>query len=140
MIKMLNKHSCLECCEINEHNKEIMKAMDKLLSVRDFNCALICKYQDPIHSSIPQSIESCNLSDIINFLNTRDIKNGVDLLHDSNFLIFVLYGQSYSLKSDNKIYYVEEAIKVMPYNESRDFINIIPILNNKAPEIITSLS
>ena len=71
-----------------------------------------------------KKIESCKISELLDFLGTRDIKNGIDLFFDGNYLIFILYGQNYEYKNQKTIYHTIEAIKVLPYNEKKDFINL----------------
>lgn len=132
---LLNSFSCLDCTDIESHNQENIDIINKILSVCDYSCALICKYQDEAHRNLEQRIESCDLSSIFEYIESRDIKNGVDLLTDGEYLIFMLYGQNYTIQNKGT-FIVAEAIKVMPFNSQRDFINVIEILYGNKPGVI----
>ncbi|MGO5373232.1 hypothetical protein [Holdemanella porci] len=121
---LLNTKSCLDCDDLNTHNQEITDIIESISQIEDYDCALLCKYQDSAHKHLPQKIESCKISELLDFLGTRDIKNGIDLFFDGNYLIFILYGQNYEYKNQKTIYHTIEAIKVLPYNEKKDFINL----------------
>ena len=131
---LLNSKSILHCDEFDEeiHNKEIQDAIDEIISYNDFDCALICKYQDIGHKNIEQRIDSCCFSELLEHLGTRDIKNGVDLYTDGQYLIFLVYGQGYTLVDTSEYHLVTEAIKVMPYIKE-EFYNVINILNGQLP-------
>lgn len=93
---------------------------------------MICKYQDEGHEDIEQRVESCLISDLYEYLGTRDIKNGVDLYTDGQYLIFLIYGQVYILEEDEQRYLVVEAIKVMPF-ENKEFYNVVNVLDDGIP-------
>lgn len=131
---LLNSKSIFQCDELDEeiHNKEIQDAIDEVISYKDFDCALICKYQDIGHKNIEQRIDSCCFSELLEHLGTRDIKNGVDLYTDGQYLVFLVYGQGYTLVDTSEYHLVTEAIKVMPYIKE-EFYNVINILNDQLP-------
>ena len=131
---LLNSKSIFQCDELDEeiHNKEIQDAIDEVISYKDFDCALICKYQDIGHKNIEQRIDSCCFSELLEHLGTRDIKNGVDLYTDGQYLVFLVYGQGYTLVDTSEYHLVTEAIKVMPYIKE-EFYNVINILNGQLP-------
>lgn len=131
---LLNSKSILQCGESEEenHNKEIQEVIDKIIAYKDYECALICKYQDSGHKNIEQRIDSCSFSELLEYLGTRDIKNGVDLYTDGQYLIFLVYGQGYTLVDTSEYHLITEAIKVMPYIKE-EFYNVINILNGQLP-------
>lgn len=135
-MELLHTCSCLECEDLHRHNKEIYEIINKIINFNNYKCALICKYQDIAHKHIQQEIKECQLSDIFDFLGSRDIKNGIDLLTDKQYLVFLLYGQTYHINDNKNVFIKTEAIKVIPYNSNCDFINVIPLLQNNSPTII----
>ena len=131
---LLNKKSILDCNE-NEreiHNKEIQNTIEKILGYKDYQCALLCKYQDEAHKDIEQRVDSCLVSELYEYLETRDIKNGVDLFTDGQYFIFLIFGQDYILNDNGQHFSVTEAIKVMPFI-NKEFYNVVNVLNNIAP-------
>lgn len=131
---LLNTQSCLYCNDLEKHNEEITNIFEKIYTFEDYNCVLLCKYQDPAHQNLEQRIESCKFSEILDFISTRDLKNGIDVMADKDYLILILYGQGYRINDSN--YLITEAIRIMPFNKNRSFINILPILNNNAPKLV----
>lgn len=134
---LLNSKSILHCDELDEeiHNKEIQDAIDEIISYKDFDCALICKYQDIGHKNIEQRIDSCCFSELLEHLGTRDIKNGVDLYTDGQYLVFLVYGQGYTMIDTNEYHLVIEAIKIMPYI-NKEFYNVVYLLDGENPKQI----
>ncbi len=134
---LLNEKSILDCDENEEiiHNNEIQEIIDVIVSYKDYDCALICKYQDEGHKHLEQRIDSCSFSGLLEYLGTRDIKNGVDLYTDGQYLIFLIYGQGYTLTEMNEYHLVTEAIKVMPYI-NKEFYNVVNLLDGQDPTMI----
>ena len=134
---LLNSKSILNCDELEEevHNNEIQEIIDEVLKYRDYQCALICKYQDEGHKDIEQRIDSCYISELLEYLGTRDIKNGMDVYTDGQYLIFLVYGQGYTIVNNRQYHLVTEAVKIMPFIE-KDFYNIINVLNGRKAEKI----
>lgn len=134
---LLNSKSILQCDENEEelHNKEIQDVIDEIIGYKDYECALICKYQDVGHKNIDQRIDSCCFSELLDYLGTRDIKNGMDLCTDGQYLVFLVYGQGYTIGNDREYHLVTEAVKAMPFI-GNTFYNIIPILEGKETLII----
>ena len=95
---LLNTKSILQCNEKETeiHFKEIESIFEKL-STDDNFCIVEVSYLDPI-----QIIDKCRrlikmkLSEIENFIQDFDIKNGADIYNDQKNLVFVLYGQNYN--------------------------------------------
>ena len=81
-----------------------------------------------IHSTILDEVESF------------DFKNGIDLgVQEGEYLILVVHGQGYTLKSDGSYHLVTLAMKIMPYDENHSFINVLPVLNDQKPVIAHGL-
>ena len=95
---LLNTKSILDCNEkeTEVHFKEIEDLFETLSNDDNF-CIVEVSYLDPI-----QIIDKCRhlikmkLSEIENFIQDFDIKNGADVYNDQNNLVFVLYGQNYN--------------------------------------------
>ncbi len=134
---LLNSKSILQCDESEEeiHNKEIQDAIDEIIAYKDYDCALICKYQDIGHKNIDQRIDSCCFSEVLEYLGTRDIKNGLDLYTDGQYLVFLVYGQGYTVIDTNEYHLVVEAIKVMPYI-NKEFYNVVKLLEGEPHKVI----
>lgn len=126
---LLNSKSIIDCDE-NEweiHNQEIFNLIGRLQVIPNYDCALICKYQDPANRHKDQEIKSCKLRDILSITNLFDCKNGIDLLIDEdNYLCMMIFGQMYEYKDEYEITTV--AVKIMPYNKDRDFVDIYGVL------------
>ena len=103
---LLNTKSILDCNEeeTEVHFKEIEDLFETLSYDDDF-CIVEVSYLDPI-----QIIDKCRrlvkmkLSELEDFIQDFDIKNGTDIYNDQNNLVFVLYGQNYNY--DGKDYIV----------------------------------
>ena len=134
---LINSKSILNCDEFEEenHNNEIQEIIDEVLKYKDYQCALICKYQDEGHRDIKQRIDSCYVSELLEYLGTRDIKNGADLYTDGQYLIFLVYGQGYTVGDNKEYYLVTEAIKIMPFL-NKEFINVIKLLDGGNATVI----
>lgn len=102
---LLNTKPILDCNEeeTEVHFKEIESIFEKLSTDDDF-CIVEVSYSDPI-----QIIDKCRriikikLSEIEEFIQDFDIKNGADIYNDQNNLVFVLYGQNYNYDDKNYI-------------------------------------
>lgn len=136
---LLNSNSCLNCHNLDNHNKEIIKIFEHIYTFENFECALICKYQDYANKNKKQRIENCKFSEILDWISSRDIKNGIDLYSDNNFLVLVLYGQIYFSQKNNRSHLVTEAVKILPYDNNHNFIDVLPILDNKPLKIIKNM-
>lgn len=102
---LLNTKSILDCNEeeTEVHFKEIEDLFETLSNDDDF-CIVEVSYLDPI-----QIIDKCRrlvkmkLSELEDFIQDFDIKNGTDIYNDQNNLVFVLYGQNYNYDGKNYI-------------------------------------
>ena len=48
-MNLLNSHSCLENIDLIEHNNEILEIINLLEGYYDYDCALVCKFQDELN-------------------------------------------------------------------------------------------
>ena len=121
---------------VAENNKFVAKSvnytkaekyLDDIINIYDFDSILICKYQDEYHKRFDQEIYNCKMPEAYDELERFDYKNGMNLyIDDDGYLIFVIYGQGYQYK--NKHYLVEMAVKVLPYNDNKDFLDVSDII------------
>ena len=103
---LLNTKSILDCNEkeTEVHFKEIEDLFETLSNDDNF-CIVEVSYLDPI-----QIIDKCRrlvkmkLSELEDFIQDFDIKNGADIYNNQNNLVFVLYGQNYNY--DGKDYII----------------------------------
>lgn len=101
----LNTKPILDCNEEETeiHFKEIESIFEKL-STDDNFCIIEVSYSDPI-----QIIDKCRriikmkLSEIEEFIQNFDIKNGADIYNNEKNLVFILYGQNYNYNGQNYI-------------------------------------
>ena len=139
-MKILNTHSCLECeddIQLENHHIECSNILNKILDVDDYDCALICKYQDICNQNKKQIIMNCMLSEIQDKFQYFDIKNGLDMfLDDDNYIVFLLYGKEYLYDGIYNLTTI--AIKVLPYNKERLFLDISNIVLKKEQRAIIS--
>ena len=49
-MNLLNSHSCLENIDLIEHNNEILEIINLLEGYYDYDCALVCKFQDELNN------------------------------------------------------------------------------------------
>lgn len=141
-MKLLNTKSILEIENEEEqvtHVEEIQKIIDTVVSYQDYECALICKYQDVAHKDIEQEIRHVEFSQVLGEIEYFDFKNGIDLWNQGDYLILVLHGQGYFVKADNSYHLVTMAMKIMPYDENRSFVNVLPLLVGEKPLIAHGL-
>ncbi|HEM4331307.1 TPA: hypothetical protein U1Y15_001963, partial [Streptococcus suis] len=101
-MNLLHKKSILDCTELEEHihQVETKQLLQKILSLPNFDCDFEVTFEDDYHKEMndPLFYES-NLHRISDFLETRDIKNGVDtLLTKDNHLAFRAFGENYSAR------------------------------------------
>lgn len=106
-MNLLHKKSILECTELEEriHQAETKQLLQKILSLPNFDCDFEVTFEDDYHKEMndPLFYES-NLHRISDFLETRDIKNGVDtLLTKDNHLAFRAFGENYTAKGKDGI-------------------------------------
>lgn len=122
--------------EIERHEKEVIAFFEKIQELNDYNCAVLCKYQDIGHRHKKMRIEGINLHDLDTVLERADIKNGIDIFADEKeeYIVIIAYGQSYTMQGEN--HFVVEAYKVLPYDDNKMFINIVDSILNRGEDHI----
>ena len=129
---LYNNRSRLNC-ETEEdqlqHENEINSFFSKLASLPDYECAMLRKYQDKYHKSIPQRVIPTTLHQIAEDLEGEDLKNGIDIVIDDEFFVIVAYGSGYIAKSGESGMDTV-ALKILPYNEDREFLDITSAIVN----------
>ena len=74
---LLNSKSALDL-ETDEksvlHVEEIQNLIGKIAADRDYDCALLCKYQDVAHRAVEQEIRSCTITTILDEVESFDFK------------------------------------------------------------------
>ena len=103
-MKALNKESILDCDELETelHDAEIKQLDEQIFLMPNYPCEFEVTFLDDYHKkhNYPLFYESY-LQNIMEFLESQDIKNGADAFVDDNQnLVFVLYGQGY--RADKK--------------------------------------
>ncbi|HFI0120133.1 TPA: hypothetical protein ACGPB3_000325 [Streptococcus suis] len=129
-MNLLHKKSILECTELEEriHQVETNQLLEKILSLPNFDCDFEVTFEDDYHKEMndPLFYES-NLHRISDFMETRDIKNGVDtLLTKDNHLAFRAFGENYTARGKDGILTTLVTVKCfgegrMPIDMSRYF-------------------
>ena len=103
---LLNTKSILNCDEgeTELHFKEIEALFEKLSNDHQlYNIEIT--YLDPYQQENKSTkIVQMKMSEIEDFIQNFDIKNGADIYNDQKNLVFVLYGQTYNY--DNKDYII----------------------------------
>lgn len=125
-MKLINSKSIIDCDEQEEkiHADEINNVLELLHSKGNYDCAVLKKYQDEGHKHIEMEILHSNLYNISDVIEDCDLKNGVDVcIDEEGYYVFIVYGQIYEL--GEKYHMVTTALKIMPYDENREFISFI---------------
>ena len=102
---LLNTKSTLDCNEeeTEVHFKEIEDLFETLSNDDDF-CIVEVSYLDPIQIIDKyRRIVKMKLSELEDFIQDFDIKNGADIYNDQNNIVFLLYGQNYNYDGKNYI-------------------------------------
>ena len=109
-MKLLNSKSSIDCNEYEEkyHLNEIQTIYKNICKINNIDCALVITNS---FENEPKIIKS-KLHNILDDLAYFDIKNGVDVYQDEDFITFVLNGQIYKENNDYKIF--NTFIKVLP--------------------------
>ena len=113
-MKALNKESILDCDELETelHDAEIKQLDEQLFLIPNY----------------PLFYESY-LQNVMEFLESQDIKNGVDaFVDDHQNLVFVLYGQGYRAEGKEGILTTQVTVKA--YDEDKKPINFSNLLDS----------
>lgn len=125
-MKLYNTLSVLDC-DTNEdkhkHDEETIELITSLQRYDNYDCAIIIKYFDIVNETREPVIKQCKLYDLLDVTNYADTKHGVDLTNVDGYITFMCYGTAYEL--DGKQYLTTTGIQVRPYNNKREFIQLI---------------
>ncbi|MEG3249756.1 hypothetical protein [Streptococcus suis] len=138
-MKLLHKESIRTCSELNEaiHQAEVEGLMERLLSLPNYDCEISVTFEDDYHKemNLPLSYES-NLHRVFEFLEERDIKNGVDsFLTEDGDLAFRAYGQNFTHQGKDGI--LTSLVTVRCFSEGRVPVNMTRILGGVVMEDLT---
>lgn len=125
-MKLYNTLSVLDC-QTNEdkhkHNEETIELITSLRRYDNYDCAIIVKYFDIANETREPVIKQCKLYDLLDVTIYADTKYGVDLTNVDGYITFMCYGTAYEL--DGKQYLTTTGIQVRPYNNKREFMQMI---------------
>ncbi|WP_228025471.1 hypothetical protein [Streptococcus ruminantium] len=138
-MKLLHKESIRTCSELDEaiHQAEVERLTERLLTLPNYDCEMIVTFEDDYHKemNLPLFYES-NLHRVFEFLEERDIKNGVDsFLTEDGDLAFRAYGQNYTHKGKDGI--LTSLVTVKCFSEGRVPVNMTRILGGFVMEDLT---
>lgn len=138
-MKRLNKTSILACSDLDEviHQAEMERITNRLFSLPNYDCEITVTFEDDYHKemNVPLFYES-NLHRVFEFLEERDIKNGVDsFLTDDGDLAFRAYGQNYTHQEKDGI--LTSLVTVKCFSEGRVPVNMTRILGGFVMEDLT---
>ena len=105
---LLNTKPILNCNEKETeiHNKEIEMMFNQHLSSNPNLCQVTTTYLDPHQKETKtETSQVINIYELDDFIQKYDIKNGLDVLVDTNNydIILKLYGQGYCYKYENHL-------------------------------------
>lgn len=140
-MKLLHKESIRTCSELDEaiHQAEVERLTERLLTLPNYDCEMIVTFEDDYHKemNLPLFYES-NLHRVFEFLEERDIKNGVDsFLTEDGDLAFRAYGQNYTYKGKDGI--LTSLVTVRCFSEGRVPVNMTRILGGFVMEDLTKV-
>lgn len=140
-MKLLHKESIRTCSELDEaiHQAEVERLTERLLTLPNYDCEMIVTFEDDYHKemNLPLYYES-NLHRIMDFIEMRDIKNGVDTLVTSdNHLAFRTYGENYTHEGKEGI--LTSLVTVKCFSEGRVPVNMTRILGGFVMEDLTKV-
>ena len=125
-MKLYNTLSVLDC-DTNEdkhkHDEETTELITSLRRYDNYDCAIIIKYFDIANETREPVIKQCKLYDLLDVTSYADTKYGVDLTNVDGYITFICYGTAYEL--DGKQYLTTTGIQVRPYNNKREFMQLI---------------
>ncbi|MGG6796423.1 UNVERIFIED_CONTAM: hypothetical protein KB582_11640 [Streptococcus canis] len=141
-MNLLHKKSILDCSELEEriHQAETNQLLEMITSLPNFDCDFEVTFEDDYHKKMnyPLFYES-NLHQISDFIETRDIKNGVDtLLTEDNHLAFRAFGQHYTAEGKDGI--LTTLITVKCFGEGRMPIDMSRYFSTPEPTVENSLT
>lgn len=140
-MKLLHKTPILVCSDLEEviHQAEVERMTEMLFSLPNYDCEITVTFEDDYHKvmNLPLFYES-NLHRVFEFLEERDIKNGVDsFLTDTGDLAFRAYGQNYTHQGKDGI--LTSLVTVRCFSEGRVLVNMARILGDFVMEDLTKV-
>lgn len=125
-MKLLLKESIRTCSDLDEaiHQAETDRIMEVIFSMSDYDCEIDVTFEDDYYKkmNLPLYYES-NLHRIMDVIEMRDIKNGVDtLVTNDNHLAFRTYGENYTHEGKEGI--LTSLVVVRCYGEGRVSIDM----------------
>lgn len=102
---LLNTKSILDCNEEETeiHFKEIENLFEKCSNNNNLYNVKV-SYLDPYQQKTKEiKIHQMKMSEIEDFIQNFDIKNGADIYNDQKNIVIRLYGQTYQYKDKNYI-------------------------------------
>lgn len=140
-MKLLHKESIRTCSDLDEaiHQAETDQIMEVIFSMPDYDCEIDVTFEDSYHKkmNLPLYYES-NLHRVFEFLEERDIKNGVDsFLTEDGDLAFRAYGQNYTHQGKDGV--LTSLVTVKCFSEGRVPVNMTRILGDFVMEDLTKV-
>lgn len=140
-MKLLHKESIRTCSDLDEaiHQAEVERLTERLLTLPNYDCEMIVTFEDDYHKEMNLSLfYESNLHRVFEFLEERDIKNGVDsFLTEDGDLAFRAYGQNYTHKGKDGI--LTSLVTVKCFSEGRVPVNMTRILGGFVMEDLTKV-
>ena len=102
---LLNTKSIIDCDEEETeiHFKEIETLFEKISNDENLYNVKV-SYLDPYQQKTKEiKVHQIPISEIEDFIQNFDIKNGADIYNDQKNLVFVLYGQTYRYEDKDYI-------------------------------------
>lgn len=141
-MKLLHTKSIRECTELEEtiHQAEVERFSEMIASLPNYDCDIDVTFEDDYHKemNVPLAYES-NLHRIFEFIETQDIKNGVDTyLTDENDLAFRAFGQHYVANGKDDL--LTTLITVKSFGEGGSPIDMSKVFTSPSQELQKDLS
>lgn len=132
----INTHPVSRCAseeDAVQHEQEVIDFFNKLSFLPDYECAVQKQWQDFAHSNVPAKIIPSTLHQLSDeIFEGMDTKNGVDIFADGEYLVIAVYGSSYT-SSDGRTGMNTIALKILPYDEERNFLNVADYIQFDMP-------
>ena len=141
-MQLLHSKSIRNCTELEEaiHQAEVKRFSEMIASLPNYDCDIDVTFEDDYHKEMnyPLAYES-NLHRIFEFIETQDIKNGVDTyLTDENDLAFRAFGQHYMANGKDGL--LTTLITVKCFGEGRSPIDMSKVFTPPTQALEKELS